>query len=80
MVQIQQPHRSARGLPMNTIAPPSIPLGTIKTFGIFGPKYQVGNAIRQLDDGDWLVEILLVETGEKAEYRRTSMMEDPEAK
>jgi len=65
---------------MNTIAPPSIPLGTIKTFGIFGPKYQVGNAIRQLDDGDWLVEILLVETGEKAEYRRTSMMEDPEAK
>ena len=36
------------------IAPPPIPVGKIKSFGPFGPKYEVGHAIRQLDDGDWM--------------------------
>jgi hypothetical protein len=61
------------------IAPPHVPVGKIKSFGPFGPKYEVGRAIRQLDDGDWLVEVTLVETGEKAEYRLTHLNDDPEA-
>lgn len=61
------------------IAPPSIPVGTIKSFGPFGPKYEVGQALHPLADGDWVVEVTLVETGEKAEYRLTRLSDDPEA-
>jgi hypothetical protein len=61
------------------IAPPPIPVGKIKTFGPFGPKYEVGHALRQLDDGDWMVEVTMVETGEKTEYRLTHLSDDPEA-
>jgi hypothetical protein len=61
------------------IAPPTVPVGKIKSFGPVGPKYEVGPALRQLDDGDWMVEITLVETGEKTEYRWTRLSDDPEA-
>jgi Family of unknown function (DUF5397) len=61
------------------IAPPPVPVGKIKSFGVFGPKYEVGRPVRQMDDGDWMVEIKMVETGEKAEYRRTHLLDDPEA-
>jgi hypothetical protein len=58
---------------------PSVPIGKIQTFGEFGPKYEVGPAVRQLEDGDWLVEITLIETGEAAEYRLSRLSQDPEA-
>jgi len=61
------------------ISPPPVPVGKIKSFGPFGPKYEVGHALRQLDDGDWMVEVTMVETGEKAEYRLTHLSDDPEA-
>lgn len=61
------------------IAPPPVPVGKIKSFGPFGPKYEVGHALRPLDDGDWLVEVIMIETGEKAEYRLTHLIDDPEA-
>jgi hypothetical protein len=61
-------------------APPPIPVGKIKSFGAFGPKYEVGHALRPLEDGDWLVEIKMVETGEKAEYKLTRLLDDPEAR
>ena len=61
------------------VAPPSIPVGKIKSFGPFGPKYEVGQALRQLDDGDWMVEVTMVETGEKSEYRLTRLSDDPQA-
>jgi hypothetical protein len=32
-----------------------------------------------LDDGDWMIEVTMVETGEKAIYRLTHMNDDPEA-
>lgn len=59
---------------------PTVPTGKIKSFGAFGPKYEVGQPLRQLDDGDWMVEVVLVETGEKAEYRLTHVNDDPEAR
>ena len=65
---------------MSVVAtPPSVPVGEIKRFGPFGPKYEVGRALHQLDDGDWMVEITLVESGEKAEYRLTHLSDNPEA-
>lgn len=62
------------------LSPPPVPVGKIKSFGPVGPKYEVGRAIRQLDDGDWLIEVTMVETGEKAEYRLTRLHDDPEAR
>jgi hypothetical protein len=62
------------------LAPPAVPVGKIKSFGPVGPAYQVGALIRQLDDGDWLIEITMIETGEKVEYRLSRMRDDPEAR
>ena len=61
------------------VAPPSVPVGKIKSFGPFGPKYEVGQPLRQLADGDWMIEVTMVEKGEKAEYRWTHLSDDPEA-
>ena len=61
------------------IAPPSVPIGKIKSFGPFGLKFEVGQALHPLDDGDWMIEVTMVETGEKAEYRLSHLFEDPEA-
>ena len=58
---------------------PKIPTGALKSFGHFGPKYEVGHAVRQLHDGDWLIEVTMVESGEKAEYRLSHLENDPEA-
>ena len=63
----------------SVIAPPNVPIGKIKSFGPFGPKYEVGQALRQLGDGDWMIEVTMAETGEKAEYRLTRLTDDPEA-
>lgn len=63
-----------------SLVSPSVPQGIVKSFGVFGPKYQVGPALRPLDDGDWIVEVTLIETGETAEYRLTHVNEDPEAR
>lgn len=61
------------------LATPLIPVGKIKSFGPLGPRYAVGQALRQLANGDWMVEVTLIETGEKAEYRLTHLRDDPEA-
>jgi Family of unknown function (DUF5397) len=58
---------------------PVLPIGKIKSFGPLGPKYKVGRALRPLSNGDWMVEVLLVETGETAEYKLTRLCADPEA-
>ena len=62
------------------IAPPSVPVGKIKSFGAFGPKYQVRKALRPIENGDWMVEIMMVETGERTEYSLTHILDDPEAR
>lgn len=64
---------------MFTVSTPSVRTGMIKCFGEAGPKYEVGRPLRQSDDGDWLIEVILVETGERAEYPLTHLNRDPEA-
>jgi len=61
------------------VQPPALPLGEIKMIGAFGPKYEVGPLLRLLDNGDWMVEILLVESGEKTEYLLSNINIDPDA-
>lgn len=64
----------------NAYLSPSTQVGKIKSFGAFGTKYEVGQPVRQLDNGDWMVKIKLVETGEEVEYRFDHIKDDPEAK
>ena len=53
--------------------------GKIKTFGPVGPPYEIGRPLRQLDNGDWLFEVTMIETGERAEYRLGQIVDDPDA-
>ena len=63
----------------NGTKPPHVPVGEIKRLGPGGPKYEVGRALEQLDNGDWWVEITLIETGEKARHRLAHLNDDPVA-
>ena len=60
------------------IAPPPVPTGKVKSLGAFGPKYAIGLPVRE-SEGDWLVEITMIETGEVVLYRHARMLEDPYA-
>src|SRR6218665_2938416 len=59
--------------------PPAVRFGEFRSFGPLGRKYEGGRAIRQLGDGDWMIEITMIETGEKAEYRWSHLIDDPQA-
>jgi hypothetical protein len=54
-------------------------LGTFRRFGPVGPVYAVAGVISELDDGDTLMKVTLVESGEDVEYRYTSILDDPVA-
>lgn len=65
---------------MNVIGFPGTALiGKIKTFGPFGPACEIIAPVRQLEDGDWIVNVRLMATGEEAEYRYTHVLDDPKA-
>ena len=65
---------------MNVIEFPDAALiGKIKTFGPFGPSYEILEPVRQLEDGDWILKVRLVESGEEVEYRYTHVLDDPKA-
>ena len=59
--------------------PPRVPQGKIKSFGPLGPRYPVGQPLRPVHNGDWMISIVLVETGEQTEYRLSRLDADPEA-
>lgn len=64
---------------MPTNPNPKVPTGAFKTFGPIGPAYQVMDAIRPTENGDWLVEIIVLESGETLEYLLSKINKDPEA-
>nr|WP_314742011.1 DUF5397 family protein [uncultured Haemophilus sp.] len=59
--------------------PQQVPTGAIKQFGPFGIPYIVGDIAQKMDNGDYLVNITLLQSGEKDLYRLSSLLEDPEA-
>lgn len=56
---------------------PKALVGTFRRFGPVGPVYQVTDVIRELDDGDVLLSVTIVESGEEAEYRYSHVLDDP---
>jgi hypothetical protein len=64
---------------MQAVNIPKVPVGNINRFGEIGIIYQVGKPIKQLDNGDWLIEITLIETGEITECNLSNIQNDPKA-
>ena len=57
----------------------TIPTGSVRTFGEYGVSYVVGEPERQLPNGDWLVNIQVLESGEKTQYKLSKINKDPKA-
>ena len=62
---------------------PSFPsphmIGKFRTFGLFGPAYRVLEPVKQIGNGEWVLRIQVMETGEETEYPYTQALNDPEA-
>lgn len=56
----------------------SVPLGTIKQFGAYGPEYEV-KAEAKPEGGRRMVHIVIVRTGEELTYPLDAILLDPEA-
>lgn len=52
-------------------------IGTWRRFGITGPVYEIIGIGEELADGDHMMRVRLVETGEEADYRFTNILDDP---
>ena len=59
-----------------TNPPPFIHEGEVRNLGEYGPKYQVGRILQQLD-GDARVEITFIESGETTDYPLSGVLKDP---
>ena len=58
---------------------PVVPVGKIKSLGKFGEPYEVGQPLRPIGNGDWMVKITLIKSGEVTEYRLSRLLTDPDA-
>jgi hypothetical protein len=59
---------------------PILPIGKIKTFGVHGPKYEIMGTGHRSENGDWLVPIKVIESGEELDYRYSRLSLDPDAR
>lgn len=56
--------------------PPRL-VGTFRRFGPVGPVYQVIASGREKPDGDVVMRVRVVESGEELDYPFSSIIEDP---
>ncbi len=52
-------------------------VGTWRRFGIIGPVYEIMGIDHQLADGDWMMRVRVLDTGEEVGYKLTDLMDDP---
>ena len=52
-------------------------LGTWRRFGPVGPVYEILSADAELSDGDRMMRVRVVETGEEVAYRLSDILDDP---
>ncbi len=53
-------------------------VGTWRRFGPVGPVYEIIKAGRQLPDGDRMMRIRVIESGEETEYKLTDILDPKE--
>jgi len=56
---------------------PQAVIGTWRRFGPVGPVYEILGDAGQLPDGDRLMRVRVVETGEEISYKLTDILDDP---
>jgi hypothetical protein len=61
---------------MNQLQPINL-VGTGQRFGAAGPVYEIIGAGEALPDGDRMMLIRVLETGEEVSYRFTHILDDP---
>ncbi len=52
-------------------------VGTWRRFGLVGPVYEIIEAGDELPDGDRMMRVRVVESGEEVDYRFTAILDDP---
>jgi hypothetical protein len=52
-------------------------VGTWRRFRAVGPVYEIIGSGKELPDGDRLMRVRVVETGEEVDYRFTAILDDP---
>ncbi|MGI4945731.1 MAG: DUF5397 family protein [Janthinobacterium lividum] len=52
-------------------------VGTWRRFGVAGPVYEIVGVGREEPDGERIVRIRVVESGEEADYKMTEISNDP---
>ncbi len=61
---------------MSYIQPANL-IGTWRRFGVSGPVYEIVGAVEALAEGDHLMRIRVLETGEEVPYRLSDILDDP---
>lgn len=64
-------------LPGELPSSPDALVGTWRRFGTVGPVYEITGVDRPLADGDWMMRVRVLETGEEVDYRLTDVIADP---
>lgn len=67
-----QTHTENTGLPA-----PAALIGTWRRFGVSGPVYEIVRAGEKLPNGDLLMRIRVVESGEELDYSLADILDDP---
>lgn len=52
-------------------------VGTWRRFGLTGPVYEIVGKKTDLPDGDAVMRVRVVETGEEVDYKLTDILDDP---
>jgi hypothetical protein len=52
-------------------------IGSIRTFGPYGPMYEVTGMAPPNEDGEPMVSLLVIESGETLDYELEAVLEDP---
>jgi hypothetical protein len=60
-----------------TLPHPANLVGTWRRFGLVGPVYEIIGTGDELPDGDRMMRIRVVESGEELGYRLTDILDDP---
>ncbi len=58
------------------VTPDSL-VGTYRRFGIVGPVYEIIEVLDEIDDGDVVMKIRVLESGEETEYHYSKILDDP---
>lgn len=52
-------------------------IGSIRTFGDYGPMYEVTGIAAPNEDGEPMVSLLVIKSGETLDYQLEAVFEDP---